>query len=260
MEFAGKVVLITGASSGLGKGLAQALAHQVDALILVARRGELLQTLEEEVTASACRCLSIQADLLQPEQAEAVVQKAIAQFGRIDLAIHSVGGGRPLSLIDASAQHIVGVMNNNYATLVNLFVPLLAHLRQQATPSVIAHINSLAAIVEIPRGAHYSAAKVAAQRFLDTARIELRTTPVKVLTLNPGFVQTENKKEKMLMGISLEQAVTLMLAAIAREKASYSFPWPLVSLFSLIRLLPRRVRGRLLAALSDRESGKYTED
>lgn len=259
MQFEGKVILVTGASSGLGKGLVQALARYPVTLVIVARRHDLLEVLKRDVEALGNSCLALQADMLDPGQAAGVVAQSVAAYGRIDLAIHCVGGGRPLPLEAASAEQLLSAMSNNYGTLVNLFVPLLKQLRQQTSPSVVVHLNSLAYIVEIPRGAHYSAAKVAAQRFFDTARIELRDSPIRLVTLNPGFVQTENKKQKMMLGISLERAVTLMLRAIAKEKPSYSFPWPLVVLFKLISLLPRGLRGRILARLSDRESGKYTE-
>jgi len=260
MNLEHKIILVTGASSGLGKGLVLAFARQPVALIIVARRMELLQQIKAEVEGNdGVSCLALQADLLDPQQAENVIAETLAHHPRIDLVVHSVGGGRPLPIEDASAEQILGSMQNNYFSLVNLFIPLLRQLRQQKSPSMVIQINSLASRIEIPRGGHYSAAKVAGKRFFDSARIELRDTPIKLLTFHPGFVQSAHTKEKMLLGISLDKAIALMLRAIEKEKTTYSFPFPLVFLFSLIGLLPLKLRGNVLARLSDRESGKYTD-
>lgn len=259
MNLENKIILVTGASSGLGRGLVLAFAKRRVSLVIVARRMELLEEIKALVAGNGIACLAIQADLLDQAQAEDVVAQSVARFGHIDLVVHSVGGGRPLPVASATAEQILGSMQNNYATLVNLFVPLLRQLRKQDSASVVIQINSLASRIEIPRGGHYSAAKVAGKRFFDSARIELRNTPIKLLTFHPGFVQTANKKEKMMMGITLEKAINLMLHAIEKEKTTYSFPWPLVWLFNVIALLPQTLRAKVLARLSDRESGKYTD-
>jgi short-subunit dehydrogenase len=150
-------------------------------------------------------------------------------------------------------------MQLNYATLINTFVPLVNQLRQQPGESVIAHINSLASWIEIPKGSHYSAAKNAARSFFDSARIELSATNIKLLSIYPGFIQTDNKKEKMMMGISLEKAVGHIIKAIKTEKRNYGFPLGLKLLFRFFASLPWIIRSRIMTRLAEKESKKYTE-
>jgi NAD(P)-dependent dehydrogenase (short-subunit alcohol dehydrogenase family) len=95
MEYSDKVILITGASSGIGRAVARALSHHDNRIVITARRAALLHSLQQEIEANGSRCLALPGDATQPEHGEEVVEEIVRAFQRIDIAILNVGAGPP---------------------------------------------------------------------------------------------------------------------------------------------------------------------
>jgi len=93
MEYGGKVILITGASSGIGRAIALALSHHDNQIAVTARRAELLLSLKREIEANGSQCLTFPGDATRPEHGEEVVREVVRAFGKIDIAILNVGAG-----------------------------------------------------------------------------------------------------------------------------------------------------------------------
>lgn len=245
----GKTVLITGASSGLGRAMALSLASGGNNLVVTARREPLLASLKREVEALGSRCEAVTADSSDAAQVKAVLDAAYARFGRVDIAVLNAGGGEAMTMADAPAEDVLRLMRMNYDTLVNFLCPLIAHMKERG--GTIAYTSSPAGVFGLPKSGPYGAAKSAGSYLFDTCRIELAKTPIRLVALYPGFTYTEGMDGsdvpiKALI-ITKERAVREMLWAIGKGKESYMFPRRIRWLIRLGQLVPEPIRRRVLA-------------
>ncbi len=253
MELEDKVILITGASSGIGKAVALALSHKHNRIVITARRKELLSDVAESIQKSGSEALAIAGDALDEEQAARVVQQAVERFGRIDIALLNIGAGPSLNTANALPVDIKQNMRINYDTMINFFCPLVRQMKTQAGGGVMANTNSLAGFQGMPTQGQYSAAKAACRIFLDTARIELKPYNIRVLTLCPGFVVTERNKQRGIpksLTMTMGEAAGHILKALKNEIREYLFPPALRNITIVGKALPRSVREKILAKLA----------
>jgi len=249
MELQEKVILITGASSGIGKAVALALSHYQNRIVVTARRKELLAQVAEQIRSNGSQALAIPGDALNEGQAAGSVEAAVAHFERIDIALLNVGSGPPANTASASPDEIKQNMRVNYDSMINFFGPLVHQMQTQPAGGIIAHTNSLAGFLGLPMQGPYSAAKAACRIFLDTAKIELRPFKIKVLTICPGFVNTEKNKHDGIpkpFALSADQAAQHILKALRLEIQEYLFPASLKTGILLARYLPQFVTNKII--------------
>lgn len=249
MKLAGKTILITGASSGLGRGMAVALSHHGNNLIVTARRTARLEALAQEVETHGSRCVVVAGDATDAGLCREVLEAGYAAFGRIDAAVLNAGGASALSMADASVEQITHAMALNYDTLVNFLFPLIDHMRDAG--GTIAYTSSPAGMFGLPRSGAYSAAKAAGRVLFDSCRIDLAHTPIRFVAMYPGFTYTEgldveNVPVKALI-IDQERAVREMIDAIERGRSHHLFPKRIEALMALGRGLPEAVRRFVLS-------------
>ncbi|WP_433379464.1 SDR family NAD(P)-dependent oxidoreductase [Actinoplanes sp. CA-142083] len=186
----GKVVLIAGASTGIGREVAlQAARRGASALVVSARSAERLETLAEQIRAVGARCCVTAVDATDAAAVEASLAAAEAEVGPIDVALLNIGAGPEYHLATATAEQITAAMRVNYDVTVNYLAPLTARMRGRG--GLIAHTNSLAGLIGVPMQGPYSAAKAAVRILLDTYRTELRGSGIRFLAIYPGFVATD---------------------------------------------------------------------
>ena len=147
--FKNKVVLIVGASSGMGRVVALKLAEGGAKVIITARRKDMLDTLAAEIESKGGECLSIAADALDTELAKNVVKSAVEKFGRIDIALLNAGGAPAIDMRTMDASSVNHYMRTNYDVIVNYLFPVLEQMKIQRSGQ-IAHTNSLAGFIGVP--------------------------------------------------------------------------------------------------------------
>ncbi len=250
MDLKDKVILISGASSGIGKAVALALSHGNNRIVITARRNELLLNLAETIEKNGSEALAVAGDALDDVQPAAAVKQAVKRFGRIDIALLNIGAGPSLSIATASPDDIKQNMRVNYDTMINFFCPLVQQMKTQDSGGIIANTNSLAGFLGLPTQGQYSAAKAACRIFLDTARIELKQFNIRVLTICPGFVITERNKQEGIPGsltMSMDEAAGHILKALKSESKEYLFPARLKMAIMMPRFLPRFATEKILS-------------
>lgn len=250
-----RTVLIVGASSGIGAEVARQLAHNGNRLVITARRAPELASVAKEIRAAGGACLDIAADALDPRAAAEVVTAAVAEFGSIDVALLNAGQGPDMSMDKVSVADVARIMALNYDVVVNYLIPLIQQMGSRQDGGLIAHTNSLAGLMGIPRQGPYSAAKAAARTLIDTARVELAPRGIRFTSIHPGFVATDRVGADGLpkpFEISQERAARHVVRALEREPAQTYFPWATTALVRTLRALPTPVASLVLRKLAAR--------
>jgi short-subunit dehydrogenase len=250
-----KTVLIVGASSGIGAQVARRLGQGGNRLVITARRVPELAALAAEIRAAGSSCVDIAADALDPQAAADVVARAVAAYGSIDVALLNAGQGPDMPMEHISVTDVSRVMALNYDTVVNYLIPLIGQMSDQEQGGLIAHTNSLAGLMGIPRQGPYSAAKAAARTLIDAARVELAPRGIRFTSIHPGFVATDRVHADGLpkpFQISTERAAHPVIRALEREPAQAYFPWATTALVRTLSVLPASVSSAVLRRLATR--------
>jgi short-subunit dehydrogenase len=186
----GKVVVLTGASEGIGRALALELARARARLVLSARNAPRLVSLADECRALGASALVVPADASRREDCEALADAARAHFGAIDMVVLNAGSTMWSRLDElADVDLLERLMRTNYlgaAWLTRRALPALAAARGR-----IVAISSLAGIAGVPTRTGYAASKHAMFGFFDSLRIELADRGVSVTIIAPDFVRSE---------------------------------------------------------------------
>ncbi|NEP00685.1 MAG: SDR family oxidoreductase [Symploca sp. SIO2E9] len=192
MIISNQVLLITGASSGIGATLARKLAAQFSGirLILAARNQQKLESVAAECLKAGAEVLVVATDMSQVEQVKTLARLAVERFGRVDVLVNNAGYAQigPVELIstaDGKEQFAV----NFHGPLV-LIQALIPTMRNQGGGRII-NISSIAGRLAFPMGGLYSASKFALEALSDVLRMELEGFNIKVSVIEPGPVNTE---------------------------------------------------------------------
>ena len=189
-SFEGKVVVLTGASEGIGRTMALAIAPARAWLVLAARSAGRLESLARECKALGAEVLCVPTDVSRRADCAALIDAALARFGRIDVLLHNAGSTMWSRLDELEDPDLLErLMRVNYLGA--------AWLTWQALPALVASrgrivaISSLAGLVGVPTRTGYSASKHAMIGFFDSLRIELAGSGVSVTVVAPAFVLSE---------------------------------------------------------------------
>ncbi|MBW4654262.1 MAG: SDR family oxidoreductase [Kaiparowitsia implicata GSE-PSE-MK54-09C] len=187
-----RVVIITGASAGIGAALATRLAQQHPGvrLVLAARRLEALEAIAHTCRQSGADVLVVPTDMAQADQVHTLATKALHYFGHVDVLVNNAGYGQmgPIELVPDEAvaqQFAVNVLG-----AIALTRALIPAMRQHGGGHVI-NISSIAGRIAFPMAGIYSASKFALEGFSDALRRELEPFKIRVSVIEPGPVKTE---------------------------------------------------------------------
>lgn len=250
-----KVVLITGASSGIGRSLAVELARRGATLGLLARRADVLQEIVAEVEGAGGHALALTADVKDAEAVRAAADQLRASYGQIDLLIANAGVGATTDVKDLRAREVAEVININVLGVVNSVTAVLPEMIERGQGHLVA-ISSLAGYRGLPKSGAYCASKAAVSAFFESLRLDLLGTGVDVTIIHPGFIKTPltaGRHAQMPFLMELQDATRKIVSAIEARKKSYAFPWQLASLVRAAMLMPNFLYDRIAARNSFRE-------
>ncbi|MEZ5922902.1 MAG: SDR family NAD(P)-dependent oxidoreductase [Hyphomicrobiaceae bacterium] len=242
-----KSAWITGASTGIGRELATQLARDGVRVAASARTAERL----DELAKSQPGIVPVPVDVSDRKAVAAAHQLAVEAIGPVDLAVLNAGVWHPMSASAYDASRVAQSMSINYlgiAYALELLIPAMIANRR----GHLALVGSVAGYRGLPKAAAYAPSKAAVISLAETLRLELPRHGITVSLVNPGFVEspmTAVNDFPMPFMIKSEDAAQRILKGLARGKFEIAFPWQLVMMLKLLRLMPNglylRLAGRL---------------
>ncbi len=188
------VVVITGASSGIGKALAEKYASKGWDLVLAARRTDRLKEIENRL--KNVEVISVKTDVTVEDDCRKLIETAIEKFGQIDVLINNAGISMRASTIDVNMDVLKRVMDVNFWGTVYCTKFALPHLLN--SKGSLVGVISVGGYVGLPGRSGYSASKFAMRGFLDSVRVEHRRSGLHVLVAAPGFTTSEIRKSALV--------------------------------------------------------------
>ena len=234
-------VVITGASTGIGRALALEYAARGATLGLIARRAELLVQLADSLPV---RALTYPADVTDPGAMASAASDFISRVGCPDIVIANAGisAGTVTAMPEDNAV-FAELMAVNVTGMMLTFQPYIETMRRRGW-GILAGVASVAGFRGLPGAAAYSASKAAAISYLESLRVELRGSGIAVLTICPGYVATPltaKNPYRMPFLMDAADAASKIATAITRRKRFYVLPWQMVLVGGVLRHLPRPV-------------------
>jgi len=239
MDWRGKTVLITGASSGIGLALAKLLAARGARLAVLARRDDLLQKLVAEVRGAGGTIEAEVADVTDRRALAEAIAKVEARLGPTDVLIANAG----VSLTGNAEGNVEAMMRVNFLGVVHAFEIALPGMLARGSGHLVA-ISSLAAYKGLPGSGGYCASKAAVNAYCESLRIEHAPRGIAVTVVCPGFIRTpmtDGQPHPMPLLMDADRAAERIARALLRRPALYHFPWLMHRLMRVTRWLPDSV-------------------
>ncbi|HEV3471344.1 MAG TPA: SDR family NAD(P)-dependent oxidoreductase [Pyrinomonadaceae bacterium] len=253
-EWKDKVVLVTGASSGIGRALAVELGKRGARLGLLARREEELLKTAEAVERAGGRALAVAADVRDADAVRAAAERVRGLWGKVDVLVANAGMATVTGAADLRAREAGDLITVNVIGVVNSVAAVLPEMIERGSGHLVA-ISSLAAYRGMPKSSAYSASKAAVSTFFESLRVDLRRSGVAVTVIHPGFIRTPltSGRKKLPFLLEVDDAACRIIRAVERRARTYAFPWQLAAVVRVIRHLPGRLYDRLASNTSFRE-------
>lgn len=192
-------VLITGASQGIGKETTLLFARNGYDIILAARQADRLEAVADEVRSLGRDALAIPTDVRDPEQVNALVQKALEHFGSIDVLINNAGVYLLGSVEDCSLSDWHNIIDTNLWGYIHTIHALLPHFLERGTGTIV-NVSSIGGKVPIPYQVPYTASKYAVTGLTESLEAELQPKGIQVCGVHPNFIKTDLMERAIFRG------------------------------------------------------------
>jgi len=248
MSLSPQVAVITGASSGIGYGIAKALASTGCHVGLLARREAQLAELASEIEQSGGKSAIAAADVTDRTQTVKAIHSLREQLGPIDLLVANAGVGKPDRIDPFSVDDIEQMIRVNLLGVVYAIEAVLPEMLARGQGHLAA-VSSQGAYKGMPGSAGYCASKAGLSTLMEGLRIELRSRGIRMTTICPGFVRTPMTADNRFFMPGLmdaDEAGRHIVRALARGKKVYNFPWQTTLLMKLVRWMPDWMLARTL--------------
>jgi short-subunit dehydrogenase len=248
MLLSGKVVVITGASMGIGEAIARTFAERGASVVMLSRDADRVEAARGRIGHPE-RTLGLACDVRNREEIDRVVGLTVHHFQRIDVWINNAGHGILDSVANVDMAACRETFETNFFGTVEAMQAVIPVMKQQGSGTII-NVSSVAGHIPIPFHAVYGATKFAMNAIGKAARIELNTFGINVMTVCPGYVRTafsantvKGKEQKQVRpasvrGISAERVAKAVLRGYTKQKREVVVPWTMHSMIKLYQLFP----------------------
>ncbi|MET8783901.1 SDR family oxidoreductase [Streptomyces sp. NPDC004589] len=234
VSFANRVVLITGASRGIGRAVALAFAREGALLVLAARSAERLAQVESEVRALGSEALSVPMDVTSPEAVTALVDAAVSRFGQIDVLVNNAGIGRVGRVESAAFEDDARrTMQASLFGMINVTQRVLPVLRWQGSGAIV-NMSSVMGRKAFARFGSYAIVMHGVSAFSDSLRQEVADSGIRVSVICPALTATDLLREakeaempppfRHMTPLSADDVARAVVAAVRRGKRRAVLP------------------------------------
>ena len=249
-------IIITGASSGLGKALAKHYASLGSTLGLIARNKPSLESLVNELPDTASIFYDI--DVRDAESMQSAASDFIQRYGCPDIVIANAGISQgTLTEYAEDSKVFESILATNVTGIVNTFQPFITVMRTQGKGNLVG-ISSVASYRGLPGASAYSSSKAAANSYLESLRVEMYGSGVSVITICPGYIvtpMTANNPFQMPFIMTAETAAKKIVHIINHKKIFSVIPWQMGIVARILKLLPNFVYDRLFSIMPRKPRG-----
>lgn len=239
--FSGRLALVTGAGSGIGRSLALALARRGARLALVGRRPARLETVAAEVRTVGGEAVCLPCDVSDAVAVAGAYDALRERAGEPEILFLNAGIARPAIAQNLDAAEVRRTFDTNFFGALHWMERALPGM-QKRNDGVVVAVSSLFAWKGFPGIAAYGASKAALASFFESARLDFKSTRIRFVTVFPLFVETEmsgfDPNRPRWLWSSADEAAERILRGVERGKAVVVFPWSMRLVLSVLRNLP----------------------
>jgi len=248
IDVSGKVIVVTGASMGIGEAIARIFADRGASVILLSRDAGRAEAARGRIGHTE-RTLALSCDVRNREEIDRVLSLTLHHFNRIDVWVNNAGHG----LLDSVAQLDMAAcretFDTNFFGAVESILAIIPVMKQQGAGTII-NISSVAGHIPLPFHAVYSATKFAMNAFGKAARVELKHAGIHVMTVCPGYVRSDfganavrgqevrTVRPPTVRGISAQRVARAVLNGYLKQKREVIVPWIMHPVVKLYQLFP----------------------
>ena len=256
MELEGKVVVVTGASMGIGEAIAKTFAEQGASVVMLSRDTSRAEAARSRV-GFPDRTVALSCDVRHSEEIDRVLALTLHHFKRIDVWINNAGHGLLDSVAQVDMQAVQDLFETNFFGALSAMQAVIPVMRQQGGGSII-NISSVAGHIPLPFHSIYSASKFALNAMGKAAAVELKKDGIQVLTVCPGYVRTAFSENAVrgselktvrpgrVRGITAERVARATLQGYLKQKREVVVPWTMHVPIKIYQLFPGLVEKAML--------------
>ncbi len=250
-------IVISGATSGIGEGLALHYAQAGTTLGLIGRRQDRLADVVQRCEAQGAAVIASPIDVGDDGGMRSFASMFMKQAGGIDLVIANAGASGSDDLGSGDAAYHARLFQINVVGLLNTLLPFIPHMQQQQHGHLVA-IASISGFRALPGSTTYAATKIAVRTLMEGYGWSLYPHGITVSTINPGYVVSEmtaKNKFRMPFLLQTDDAVQKIVRAIGQKRRVYTFPWQMAIVAYLLPFVPGAVMRRAAPGRHRRRAG-----
>lgn len=239
-SISGKVVFLTGASSGIGAALALEYAKTGAKLALTARRLDLLEKVKADCEKVGAKVSVYQCDVTDHQAVQKTVAEIYKNFGQIDMVIANAGVSGSFKAEKLQAEAATQIIDVNVNGLINTVAAVLPKMLERNSGTIVG-VSSLASYISFPQSYIYCGSKSAVSAILSGLRLELLKTNIQVTTICPGYIRTDMtaaNRFHMPFLMDVDVAARRIVRAVQRGAAVYDFPQRMRWIIRIASCLP----------------------
>lgn len=217
MKLRERTVIVTGASSGIGRETAREFARAGSNVVLASRKGAALESLAGELGGLPGRRLAVPTDVRDEGAVRSMVARAVEEFGRVDVLVNNAGVGLDATIAQGSIENMRYVMDVNFFGAIHCIQAVVPHMKERGGGCIV-NVSSVAGRIAMPYSGLYSATKAALNAITDALRMEVEEFGINVIAIYPGFTET-SFRENVIREMELPPPSRLLRAAPASAVA-----------------------------------------